>query len=66
MTCNALGSLDAVEETATAGNSTLSYDPTADQYAYVWKTNKAWKGTCRQLEVKLDDGTVHIAYFKFT
>jgi hypothetical protein len=66
ITCNALGSLDAVEETATAGNSTLSYDPTADQYAYVWKTNKAWKGTCRQLEVKLDDGTVHIAYFKFT
>jgi len=27
---------------------------------------KEWKGTCRQLEVKLDDGTVHIAYFKFT
>jgi extracellular elastinolytic metalloproteinase len=31
----------------------------------VWKTNKAWAGTCRQLIVTLVDGTSHRADFKF-
>jgi extracellular elastinolytic metalloproteinase len=31
----------------------------------VWKTQKAWAGTCRQLIIRLDDGTDHIANFKF-
>ena len=43
----------------------LTYDPVSGQYSYIWKTNKAWAGTCRQLLVTLDDGTVHKAYFKF-
>ena len=50
----------------TAGNSSLSFDPLTDQYNYVWKTEKSWGGTCRQLVVKLNDGTEHIANFKFT
>jgi len=33
---------------------------------YVWKTDSAWAGTCRQLLVTLNDGTQHIAYFQFT
>jgi YVTN family beta-propeller protein len=56
---------DAIEETVTAGSSSLSYDPIADQYVYVWKTDKAWAGTCRQLMVRLDDLTDHVANFKF-
>ncbi|MDQ2999606.1 MAG: PxKF domain-containing protein, partial [Chloroflexota bacterium] len=56
---------DEIEETVTAGSSTLSYDPGTDQYHYVWKTEKTWAGTCRQLIVKLDDGTTHTANFKF-
>jgi PKD repeat protein len=59
------GTLDAVEQTVTAGSSGLSYDPSTGQYTYVWKTNKAWAGTCRQINVKLDDGTDHKANFKF-
>ena len=55
---------EAVEQTVTAGQSSLSYDPYADQYIYVWKTEKGWTG-CRQLEVKLVDGTSHVANFKF-
>jgi hypothetical protein len=51
-------------ETVTAGNSSLSYDVEEDQYVYVWKTDKAWAGTCRQLQVKLNDGTIHVANFK--
>ena len=57
---------DAIEETVTAGSSSLSYDASIDQYNYVWKTNSAWAGTCRQLVVKYKDGTVKRANFKFT
>lgn len=65
MTC-AGGLQDAVEETVTAGSSSLSYDPTTGQYIYVWKSDKAWASTCRQLQVKLADGTYHYANFSFT
>jgi uncharacterized repeat protein (TIGR01451 family) len=54
-----------VEETETAGSSSLSYDASSDRYKYTWKTEKAWKNTCRQLTLTLRDGTVHIANFKF-
>jgi len=54
-----------VTETVTAGGSSLSYDAGSDQYSYVWKTDAAWAGTCRQLVIKLNDGTIHSANFKF-
>ena len=57
--------MDAIEQTASASSSGLSYDATTDQYTYVWKTNKAWANTCRQLAVELDDGSTHLADFKF-
>ncbi len=56
---------DAIETTLTAGASSLSYDPVANQYVYIWKTDKAWAGTCRQLQLRLIDTTTHIANFKF-
>ena len=59
------GSSDAVEETVTAGNNSLQYDPTTQIYTYVWKSDKAWAGTCRQLLVKLIDGSEHVALFQF-
>jgi uncharacterized repeat protein (TIGR01451 family) len=54
-----------ITQTVTAGNSSLSYDPGADQYIYVWKTDASWAGTCRQLIVTLNDGSIHVANFKF-
>ena len=57
--------ISAVEETETAGQSSLSYDSTTDRYKYTWKTENSWKNTCRQLNVTLRDGTVHTAKFKF-
>jgi dipeptidyl aminopeptidase/acylaminoacyl peptidase len=57
--------VDTIDETVTAGSSTLTYDATADRYQYVWKTEKSWRGTCRQLTVKLKDGSSHIAWFQF-
>jgi hypothetical protein len=56
---------DAVEQTLTVGASSLTYDANANQYIYVWKTDKAWAGTCRTLVLKLSDGTYHRANFKF-
>jgi hypothetical protein len=56
----------AIEETFTAGSSRLSYDAATDHYVYVWKTEKSWAGTCRQLIVQLNDGSEHRANFKFT
>lgn len=55
---------DPVEETVTAGGSALSYDPATELYTYVWKTQKAWAGTCRRLELKFTDGLT-TAYAEF-
>lgn len=66
MTCSSGAVQDAVEETVTAGGSSLSYDPTTGQYIYVWKTDKTWAGGCRQLQVKFADGSVQVANFSFT
>jgi hypothetical protein len=65
-TCSSTAPTDAIEQTVTAGASSLSYDPATGQYAYVWKTDKAWAGTCRALVVKLADGATHTANFQFT
>ena len=64
-TCSTGAIQDAIEETVTAGGSSLTYDTVAGHYVYVWKTSKTWTG-CRQLQVKLIDGTMHVANFSFT
>jgi hypothetical protein len=64
--CDTWAPTDQVTETVTAGSSSLSYDATTDQYVYVWKTDKTWTTGCRQLIVRLNDGTEHRANFKFT
>ncbi len=66
MACSTNVSLDGIEETETAGNSTLSYSAGNMQYNYVWKTDKAWAKSCRQLVVTFVDGTTQRANFKFT
>jgi hypothetical protein len=55
----------AIEESVTAGGSSLSYAAGSDQYSYVWKTDKAWKNSCRILVVKFTDGSQHFAKFRF-
>ncbi|HKR21027.1 MAG TPA: PxKF domain-containing protein [Pyrinomonadaceae bacterium] len=52
-----------VVETLTAGGSSLTFS--GGQYIYVWKTEGSWAGTCRQLVMTLNDGSVHVANFKF-
>lgn len=63
--CSSSAPTDGVEETVTAGASGLSYDPATYEYTYVWKTAKAWAGTCRQLVLQLTDGTYQRVNFEF-
>jgi hypothetical protein len=64
--CDSSAPLDAIEQTVTAGSSSLSYDAATNIYTYVWKTDKSWANTCRQLKITLTDGTAHVANFKFS
>jgi Concanavalin A-like lectin/glucanases superfamily len=66
VSCTTSDPLDTVEQTVTAGGSSLSYDATTDQYNYVWKTDKTWAGTCRELDLAFAPGGTHTALFKFT
>lgn len=63
--CDASAPASLIEETVAAGGSSLTYDGGTDRYHYVWKTNKAWAGTCRQLVIRLRDGTERRANFMF-
>ncbi|MCB9079663.1 MAG: YncE family protein [Anaerolineaceae bacterium] len=65
ISCDANAPISDVEETVTAGSSSLTYDANTDQYIYTWKTDKSWAGTCRQLIVQLNDTTAHLANFDF-
>lgn len=56
---------DPVEETATVSKSGLSYDATSGLYTYVWKTESTWKGSCRELNLKLVDGSNHPIKLEF-
>jgi hypothetical protein len=64
-TCANGATTDLVEQTVTAGSSSLSYDSGNQQYTYVWKTPSTWAaGTCHQLQLKLIDGSLRVANFK--
>lgn len=57
--------LQPIGKPETAFSPALAYLPKPDQYVYFWSTRKAWAGTCRQLVMKLNDGTTHTVNFKF-
>lgn len=62
--CTAGGIVDPLEATSTPGSTVFAYDTVTMLYQYNWKTDKSWIG-CRRLVLKLDDGTVHEADFRF-
>jgi hypothetical protein len=63
--CTTLAPIGPLTSINSPGNSGLSYSPGNGQYNIGWKTEKAWGGTCRQLVVRLVDGTEHYANFSF-
>jgi len=50
----------------TPGVSRPELDAASGRYNYVWKTDKPWANTCRQLILNFNDGSVQRANFKFT
>lgn len=56
---------DEIEQTSTAGSSSLSYDTASGQYTYTWKTTATWANSCRRLTLRFTDGTQRAADFKF-
>ncbi|MGB7876366.1 MAG: PxKF domain-containing protein, partial [Anaerolineales bacterium] len=65
ISCDAVDTVNNVNNTLSDSASSLSYDSTAKQYNYVWKTEKSWSGSCRQLIVGLIDGQSYMLNFKF-
>ncbi|MGH8899701.1 MAG: PxKF domain-containing protein, partial [Egibacteraceae bacterium] len=63
--CTTLAALGAYQATAPSGTSGLQYDATVNQYVDRWKTDKGWTNSCRQFNLKLNDGSEHLANFKF-
>lgn len=63
--CGTLAVLGPAEATVSPGGSGLNYNPGTGDYDFVWKTDKAWAGTCRQLIITYSDGTSHTALFQF-
>lgn len=65
MTCASGATVDSLEETATSAASGLSYDAVTGVYSWIWKTQKSWSGTCRQLVLSLSDSNVMRFNFTF-
>src|SRR5829696_768814 len=43
----------------------LQHTASVDHYTYAWNTDETWSGSCRQLILKLNDGSQHLVNFKF-
>ncbi|MFF2625688.1 PxKF domain-containing protein [Kitasatospora griseola] len=64
--CTTGAPLDPPVPTTTAGDGALSYDLADGGYHYVWKTDRAYAGTCQVFTLGLNDGTLHTALFQFS
>jgi probable HAF family extracellular repeat protein len=63
MTCSG-GPKDEVELTLPLTKSSLVYERLTQQYVYLWKTERTWRG-CRDLVLTFRDGSSATAHFVF-
>jgi hypothetical protein len=63
--CDSGATADDVEQTVSTNESGLTYDAASGIYTYVWKTDKKWGGSCRNLSVELADGSTQTVNFSF-
>lgn len=62
--CSGAGEVSGANATV-AGVGPLRYDAGSDRYMFLWQSPRAWADTCRELQVRLTDGTLHRARFRF-
>jgi hypothetical protein len=63
--CNSPAEVPGDATADSARPQRLKYRPRRDRYVFLWKTKRAWAGTCRQFVLGLDDGSGHRANFHF-
>ena len=66
ITCNAGPFPFSVTQTTPIATAGIQFDYATGYYTLTWKTDAAWKGTCRSVTVTLNDGTQHKLNVKFT
>jgi hypothetical protein len=65
ITCDSTAPVDQIEQYTTTSVNGLRYEQGANRYTYNWETDRSWAGSCRQLIVRLNDGSRHAARFMF-
>ncbi len=63
--CTTGAAIGAPVATSAGGGGGVAYDPSTDEYTFVWKTNKAWSGWCGTFELHLADGQTHELAVRF-
>jgi hypothetical protein len=64
--CVSSATVNPIEQyAASTAEGGLTYDASADQYNYIWKTQSTYVNKCFKFDLQLTDGTSHVAYFKF-
>ena len=64
VTCASGAPIDEIETTVASSNGGLQYDAGSNTYTFVWKTPSSFAGSCRRLDLRLVDGTSHVALFR--
>jgi hypothetical protein len=63
--CDTLEPEGGFEPAASPGGAAPRSTASSGRYAFPWKTQKSWAGSCRELALELVDGSVQQAYFRF-
>jgi Bacterial Ig-like domain (group 3) len=59
------GDVELVARGAARTRAAFEYARRSGRYTMIWKTDRDWAGTCREFVLRLDDGSVHMARFRF-
>jgi hypothetical protein len=58
-------SCSATTNDSSTAAGALGYSAGPDRYTFAWATDKSWAGSCKELLLRLADGTTHAAYVSF-
>ena len=63
--CKTLEPVGEPEPASSVSRGGVHRRPESTLYTYLWRTERRWAGTCRQLNLELVDGSEHRASFAF-
>jgi hypothetical protein len=65
MSCPVSAPAERLDDGDEAEDSRGGLRSEGSRYTYVWKTERSWAGSCRKFVLTLNDGTSHVALFRF-